>query len=65
MAAIDGPCDYTIPPYDRYAILAPSKPKDVAQSLSDATGMPVAIVDANDLGVSVLGLSAGCPSRSL
>ncbi len=65
VAAIDGPCDYTIPPYDRYAILAPSKPKDVAQSLSDATGMPVAIVDANDLGVSVLGLSAGCPEPEL
>jgi len=61
VAAIDGPCDYTLPPYNRYAILAPLKPNDVAQSLSDATGVPVAIVDANDLGVAVLGVSAGCP----
>ncbi|MDD4793575.1 MAG: coenzyme F420-0:L-glutamate ligase [Firmicutes bacterium] len=61
VAAIDGPCGYTLPPYNRYAILAPSKPNDVAQSLSDATGVPVAIVDANDLGVAVLGVSAGCP----
>lgn len=63
VAAIDGPCDYTLPPYNRYAILGPLKPNEVAQSLSKATGVPVAIVDANDLGVSVLGVSSGCPER--
>lgn len=61
VAAIDGPCDYTLPPYNRYAILGPSKPDDVAQSISEAMGVPVAIVDANDLGVAVLGVSSGCP----
>jgi F420-0:gamma-glutamyl ligase-like protein len=61
VAAIDGPCDYTLPPYNRYAILGPLKPNEVAQSLSEATGVPVAIVDANDLGVSVLGVSSECP----
>jgi hypothetical protein len=64
VAAIDGPCDYTLPPYNRYAILGPSKPNDVAQSISEATGVPVAVVDANDLGVAVLGVSAGCPERA-
>jgi hypothetical protein len=61
-SAIDGPCDYTLPPYNRYAILGPLRPNEVAQSLSEATGVPAAIVDANDLGVSVLGVSSGCPA---
>jgi len=64
VAAIDGPCDYTLPPYNEYAILAPSNPDAVAQSLRDEMGVPVAIVDANDLGVDVLGVSAGCPKHS-
>jgi len=61
VAAIDGPCDYTLPPYNRYAILGPSEPDEVAESVSRATGAPVAIIDANDLGVTVLGISSGCP----
>ena len=64
-SAIDGPCDYTLPPYNRYAILGPLRPNEVAQSLSEVTGVPVAVVDANDLGVSVLGVSSGCPERKL
>jgi len=61
VAAIDGPCDYTLPPYNRYAILGPSEPDEVAESVRRATGAPVAIIDANDLGVTVLGISSGCP----
>jgi len=61
VAAIDGPCDYTLPPYNRYAILGPSKPDEAAESASRAAGVPVAIVDASDLGVTVLGVSSGCP----
>ena len=61
VAAIDGPCDYTLPPYNRYAILGPSEPDEVAESVSRATGAPVAIIDENDLGVTVLGISSGCP----
>ncbi|MEA4883155.1 MAG: coenzyme F420-0:L-glutamate ligase [Clostridia bacterium] len=64
IAAIDGPCDYTIPPYNRYAILGPLRPNETAQSLSEATGVPVAIIDANDLGVVVLGVSSACPERA-
>jgi hypothetical protein len=63
VAAIDGPCDYTLPPYNRYAILGPSKPDEVAELASKAAGVPVAIVDASDLGVTVLGVSSGCPEH--
>lgn len=59
VAAIDGPTPYTLPPYNRYASLAPKRPDKVAQSLADELGVPVAVVDANDLGVEVLGASRG------
>ncbi len=55
--AIDGPCDYTIPPYNRYAKLAPSRPNEVAKELAAHIGVKVVIIDANDLGVEVLGRS--------
>lgn len=57
VAAIDGPTPYTLPPYNQYACLAPERPNAVCQSLSAHLGTPVAIVDANDLGVVVLGKS--------
>ncbi|MFN3689351.1 MAG: coenzyme F420-0:L-glutamate ligase [Fimbriimonadales bacterium] len=59
VAAIDGPTPYTLPPYNQYACLAPERPNAVCQSLSERLGVPVAIVDANDLGVVVLGKSRG------
>lgn len=55
--AIDGPCDYTLPPYNHYAKLAPKDPDDVAGKLQAHTGFPVVIMDANDLGREVLGIS--------
>lgn len=55
--AIDGPCDYTLPPYDNYAKMAPKNPDKVAQTLSDYIEHEVAVMDANDLGVDVLGVS--------
>lgn len=55
--AIDGPCDCTLPPYNHYAKLAPKKPDEVAARLAKKTGVPVVIIDANDLGVEVLGRS--------
>ncbi len=62
VAAIDGPCNYTLPPYNRYAKLAPAKPHVVAKALADTFEYPVVIIDANDLGVRVLGKSsAGIP----
>ena len=58
-AAIDGPTDNTLPPYNRYATLGPSKPDAVARSLRERLGHDVVIIDANDLGVDVLGRTSG------
>ncbi len=64
VAAIDGPCAYTIPPYNEYAKLGPARPGRVARSLKRELGCEVVIIDANDLGVSVLGKSgAGVAGR--
>lgn len=57
VAAIDGPCDYTLPPYNRYAKLGPKDPGKVAEFLKGKIGRETVIIDANDLGVSVLGKS--------
>lgn len=56
--AIDGPCDYTLPPFNKYAKLGPDKPNVVAQEIAKEIGHPVVIIDANDLGVVVLGKSS-------
>jgi len=57
-AAIDGPTDNTLPPYNRYATLGPADPNGVARALRDALGCEIVIIDANDLGVDVLGASS-------
>jgi asparagine synthase (glutamine-hydrolysing) len=65
--AIDGPTAGTLPPYDTHAKLPPRDPEGVAARLSrslagtvaGAGGVGVAVVDANDRGVRVLGASAG------
>ncbi|NLB37420.1 MAG: F420-0--gamma-glutamyl ligase [Clostridiales bacterium] len=55
--AIDGPCSYTLPPYNHYAKLAPKNPVAVAKTLKNHTGCDVVIIDANDIGREVLGIS--------
>lgn len=55
--AIDGPCEYTLPPYNGYAKLGPKDPDKVAKQIKLATGHDVVIIDANDLGVNILGRS--------
>ncbi|MDR3313592.1 MAG: coenzyme F420-0:L-glutamate ligase [Oscillospiraceae bacterium] len=56
--AIDGPCDYTLPPYNHYAKLAPKNPDAVAARLRDHLGgNAVVVIDANDIGREVLGRS--------
>ncbi|MDO8622046.1 MAG: HD domain-containing protein [bacterium] len=59
--AIDGPCDYTIPlaSGERYAKLGPKDPEGVATRLAREIGVDIAIIDANDIGVNVLGVSEG------
>lgn len=55
--AVDGPCSYTIPPYNKHAKLAPINPQKVARSIKVKFGFDAVIIDANDLGVAVLGKS--------
>ncbi|MBI4098849.1 MAG: coenzyme F420-0:L-glutamate ligase [Candidatus Magasanikbacteria bacterium] len=55
--AIDGPCSYTLPPYNEYAKLGPKNPNGVARELAQKCGARVVIIDANDLGVAILGKS--------
>ncbi len=55
--AIDGPCDYTLPPYNHYAKLAPKDPDKVAKELEDYCGCKIVVMDANDIGREVLGVS--------
>ena len=53
--AIDGPCDFTLPPYNEYVVLGPADPDKVAREVSEALGHPVLITDINDLGGNILG----------
>jgi hypothetical protein len=58
-AAIDGPTSYTIPPYNESATLGPRDPNGAARHLAGELDKPVAVIDANDAGVNVLGASPG------
>lgn len=54
--SIDGAVDYAIPPYNKYVSKGPANPNQVAKQISERLGgAKVAIVDANDLGVNILG----------
>lgn len=59
VSGIDGIDPATIPPYNNYAILIPSDPDKSAKELKKMINkdVTVAIVDVNDLGSEVLGLS--------
>jgi asparagine synthase (glutamine-hydrolysing) len=65
VSAIDGPTPGTLPPFDTHAKLPPSDPDGVAdrlaKRLAEEAGGPVhvAVIDANDRGVVVLGGSRG------
>lgn len=62
--AIDGPCDYTLPPYNQYAKLGPADPERVVEKLKFELNHDVIIIDANDLGVAILGKSSKSISDS-
>ncbi len=50
----------TMAPYERYIVLGPADADQVAEELKQAAGIPVMIVDANDLGkVDLVGSSSG------
>lgn len=56
--SIDGPCPNTIAPYNHYVVLGPEAPDKVARELSQTLGgIPVLVVDINDLGGNILGKS--------
>lgn len=61
-ASIDGPCSYTLPPYNQYVSLAPAEPSKACEDIARALGgeVSVAVIDLNDLGGEVLG-SYGLP----
>ncbi|URA10122.1 coenzyme F420-0:L-glutamate ligase [Thermospira aquatica] len=64
-SSIDGPTPNTIPPYNEYVVLGPDKPNKVAREVSEALGVPVLIVDLNDLGGKILGVSGKNLDRDL
>ena len=62
-ASIDGPTSYTIPPYNQAATLGPRDPHGAARAIAARIGHPVAVIDANDAGCNVLGMSPGVDRR--
>ncbi len=63
-SSIDGPTPNTLPPYNKYVVLGPDKPDQVAKRISEAIGAEVAIVDINDLGGNILGASHAAMDRT-
>lgn len=61
--SIDGAVPYAIPPYNTHISKGPLNAPAVAKKISVAIGEKVAIVDANDLGVNVLGVSDGVDKK--
>ncbi len=60
--SIDGAVPYAIPPYNHYVSKGPVESAKISQELAEILGCQVAIVDANDLGVNILGASV-CVSK--
>ena len=56
--AIDGPCEYSLPPSNKSAKLPPKNPNKVAKILKEIFNKEFFIIDANDLGMEVLGRSS-------
>lgn len=63
--AIDGPCDFTLPPYNEYVVLGPENPDKVAGEIAGAIGCSVIITDINDIGGRILGTSSPEMDRDL
>ncbi len=57
--SIDGAVSYAIPPYNEYVSKGPVHAGQIAQEIADLLKVDAAIVDANDLGVNILGVSRG------
>ena len=61
ISEIDGFNPATVKPFDEFAMLGPEDPPRDAAELAAAIGWPVAILDANNINVEVLGTSPGFP----
>jgi hypothetical protein len=61
ISEIDGFSPATVKPFDEFAMLGPADPAAAAAEIAAAVGAPVAIVDANNINVEVLGTSPGFP----
>lgn len=56
-SSIDGPCHFTLPPYNHCVVLGPEEPNKVAAEIAKCLGVQVAITDINDIGGQILGVS--------
>lgn len=56
--AIDGPIPHAMPPYNERVTLTPLHTDKIARDIKEAFGNEAVIIDANDLGVEVLGKSS-------
>ena len=61
VSEIDGFNPDTVKPFDEFAMLGPADPDVAAQEIADHVGAPVAVVDANNINVEVLGASRDLP----
>ena len=62
---IDGPVPYAIPPYNEYASKGPKNPQKIADNIEKEIGFKTAIIDANDLGINILGYSREIKKKML
>lgn len=63
--SIDGPGDYVLPPFNKYAKMSPLEPDKVARELTEYIGHDVVVLDANDLGCEILGKPCEKPELEL
>lgn len=61
VSGLDGFYDKEFPIYGNFGIRIPAHPHQVCDEIQQKTGIPCMIVDANDLGVEILGHSSTLP----
>lgn len=61
--SIDGAVPYAIPPYHTHISKGPLHASKISQEISEKLNCKVAIVDANDIGVNILGSSEGVDEK--
>jgi len=57
--SIDGAVEYAIAPYNNYVSKGPNMPNKLAEKISKDLKTSVVIIDANDFGINILGMSQG------